>query len=93
MPDYATLLHDATRRLDELDTFNITRVPQAEGLAPLWFTTAEGMAYLAALQRGADAEALDIWDQAYGDALNAWIDLLWQAPWPATKEDTRWEPI
>lgn len=87
MPDYATLLDEATRRLDDLDTFNITRVPQAESQAPLWFTTDEGMHYLAALQRGADAEALDIWDQAYGQALNAWIDLLWQAPSPATKEE------
>jgi hypothetical protein len=86
MPDYATRLDEATRRLDELRAFTITRVPQAESLAPLWFSTAEGMRYLEALQRGADAEALDIWDQAYGDALNAWIDLLWQAPGPATKE-------
>lgn len=86
MPDYATLLHDATRRLDDLDTFNITRVPQAESPAPLWFSTAEGRQYLEAVERGDNDESLHIWDAAYGDALNAWINLLWQAPWPATKE-------
>ena len=58
MSDYATLLHDVNRRLDDLDTFNITRVPQAETLAPLWFSTAEGMRYLDALQRGDHDEAL-----------------------------------
>jgi hypothetical protein len=47
--DYATRLDTAHRRLDDLDTFNITRVPQAESLAPLWFST---------------AEALTIWDAA-----------------------------
>ena len=90
MTDYATLLHEATRRLDELSACNLTRVPQAETLAPTWLTTAEGQQYLAALQHGADDEALDIYDQAYGHALNAWIDLLWQGPSPATQEDTRW---
>ena len=87
MSDYATLLRDAHRHLDDLDTFNITRVPQAESLAPQWFSTDEGMQYLEALQRGDTDEALTIWDAAYGRALNAWITLLWQAPGPATKED------
>ena len=32
MPDYATLLHDANRRLDELSAFTFMRVPQAESL-------------------------------------------------------------
>ena len=86
MSDYATRLHEAKRRLDELSTFNITRVPQAESPAPVWFTTAEGLAYLEALQRGDDAQALDIWDQAYGRALDDWTNLLWQAPWPAKEE-------
>jgi hypothetical protein len=89
MPDYATLLNTAHRHLDDLDTFTITRMPQAESPAPMWFSTTEGMQYLAALQRGATDEALNIWDQAYGRALDAWINLLWQAPAPATKEDTR----
>ena len=90
MSDYATLLHDATRRLDELDAFNLMRVPQAETLAPAWLTTAEGLAYLEALQRGDTDESLTIWDAAYGHALNAWIDLLWQGPSPATQEDKLW---
>ena len=87
MSDYQAQLTAATRRLDELDTFNITRVPQADSLAPLWFSTAEGLAYLEALQRGNTDESLDIWDQAYGRALDHWINVLWQAPWPATTED------
>jgi hypothetical protein len=86
MLDYATLLAAAHRHLDDLDTFNITRVPQAESLAPLWFSTVEGMHYLEALHRGDDDAALHIWDAAYGHALNAWIDLLWQAPWAAKEE-------
>ena len=86
MSDYATLLDAAHRHLDALDTFNITRVPQAETLAPLWFSTAEGLAYLEALQRGDTDEALHIWDAAYGRALDAWMNLLWQAPWPAKEE-------
>ena len=87
MPDYAPLLDAATRRLDELSAFNITRVPQAETLAPTWLTTTEGRAYLEALQRGDTDESLDIWDAAYGRALNDWINVLWLAPWPATQED------
>lgn len=89
MSDYATRLHDATRRLDDLSAFTITRThgPQAESPGPMWFTTPEGQQYLEALQRGADAEALDIWDQAYGRALDAWTNLLWQAPGPQPKEE------
>lgn len=93
MSDYATQLDDATRRLDELSAFNVTRAPQAESLAPRWFSTVEGLAYLDALQRGDDAQALNIWDQAYGRALDEWTTLLWLAPSPATKEDEPWEPI
>ena len=88
MSDYQAQLGGATRRLDDLSAFNITRTPgpQAESPAPLWFTTPAGLAYLEALQRGDTALALHIWDAAYGRALDDWINVLWQAPWPAKEE-------
>lgn len=87
MSDYATQLDAATRRLDELSVFTITRVPQAETLPPRWFSTTEGMQYLEALGRGDTDEALSIWDQAYARALDEWTTLLWQAPWPAKEKE------
>jgi hypothetical protein len=85
MSDYWARRQAAERRLAAISAVTFALLAEPESLAPVWLTTPEGLAYLEALQRGDAAQALDIWDQAYGRALDAWTALLWQAPCP-TKE-------
>ena len=86
MSDYATRLHEAKQRLDELHTFNFMRVAQGESPPPVWLTTVEGERYIAALERDDVDEAVAIYAAACDRALDEWTDLLWQAPWPAKEE-------
>ena len=86
MSDYQAQLEGATRRLDELNTFNILRVAQGESPPPVWLKAPEGERFLAALELGAVDEAVALYAAACDRALDEWTHLLWQAPWPV-KED------
>lgn len=82
MPDYATLLDEATRRLDEFATLCAV-VQHEENPAPRWFATDEGQRYISALERVDVDEALAIYEQALGRAFDEWNNVMQQALWPA----------
>ena len=89
MSNDQTQLEGATQRLDELRTFNILRVAQGESPPPVWLTTDEGERFIAALELGDVDEAVAIYAAARGRAFDEWMDLLWPACWPATREEGR----
>lgn len=80
MSDYTSLLQTAEQRLRDISAVPFALFPLPETLAPLWFTTPAGQQYLEALTRGDLDAALALYDVAYGNALDAWTALLWQAP-------------